>query len=173
MAVNKLPPIEYLRQLLDYDPETGHLTWKERPFSTKQWNAKFVGKRAGSIHCKGYIAVGIDGKVYLAHRIIWAIFYGNEPEYQIDHKDMNPANNKIDNLREATASQNRWNERARRNNKLGIKGVHYCKKDKKYIAELKVNYKRVAHSYHATLDEAQKAYEKAAQLYHGEFARTK
>jgi len=173
MAIRKLPPIDYLRQVLDYKAETGELFWKERQTSSNSWNSRFAGKKAGSIHIKGYISLAINGRAYLAHRIIWAIFYGKEPEGQIDHTDMDMQNNRIDNLREATASQNRWNEKARSNNKLGIKGVHYNARENKFIAELKVNYKRIVHSSHKTIEEAQNAYAEAALRHHGEFARTK
>jgi hypothetical protein len=57
--------------------------------------------------------LGFEGKQYMAHRIIWALHHGREPEGFIDHINGKPWDNRIENLREATPAQNRWNAKIR------------------------------------------------------------
>src|SRR6266700_4134664 len=97
----ELPAIARLRELLSYDPGTGILCWRISK-----------GKRkAGAVaECKskdGYIAIGHDR--WAAHRIAWAIYYGEWPRQEIDHRDLNKSNNSIINLREANRAQNAAN----------------------------------------------------------------
>lgn len=88
---------ERLHELLSYDQFTGTLTWKAS------------GKAAGSVTPKGYIRVGIDGKCYMAHRLIWIMVAGQEAPKQIDHRDRNGTNNRWLNLREASQEINQHN----------------------------------------------------------------
>ena len=90
------PTPERLRQLFDYDPETGQMTRRI---------GKRAGKPAGTIK-KGYISVYADRRSYLAHQIIWAMHYDYWPPEQIDHANKNKSDNRIQNLRLATPSQN-------------------------------------------------------------------
>ena len=102
-----------LKELLTYDPETGYFT---RNVNVKGANA---GERAGTITAKGYIAIGIDRKHYLAHRLAFLYMTGEWPKELVDHKDTIKINNKWENLREATNSQNKRNVGARKTNKSG------------------------------------------------------
>ena len=88
---------ERLHELLLYNEDTGLLTWKAS------------GKTAGSITPKGYIRVGIDGKCFMAHRVIWVMKTGEDPPEQIDHKDRVGTNNRWINLREASQEVNQHN----------------------------------------------------------------
>lgn len=70
------PSRDRLRELLDYDPKTGALTWRARThLGSTWWNNRYAGKPAGSLTAEGYIAVKIDDRNYLAHRLIWGIIY--------------------------------------------------------------------------------------------------
>lgn len=84
--------VERLRELLDYDPETGVFRWKEPRRKCR------VGEVAGSLRKDGYVKIQVDGRFYQAHRLAWLCVYGVWPS-AIDHIDGNRANNAIANLR--------------------------------------------------------------------------
>lgn len=140
---------EYVRSLFDYDPETGILTWKERPlshFSTRRaWNStnsRCAGKVAGRLDSNGYVEVGIDGKIYKAHRVIWIIQTGEWPD-EIDHDDGVRDNNRFKNLKNGSHGGNMLNKSKRRDNQSGICGVGWHKKDCRWIAHIKVSGKQI------------------------------
>ncbi len=109
---NTLPERQELLDLLEYDPVSGVLTWKERPTSdfidnrsAKIWNTRYANKTTG---CKVWNAYGnpshlvvmFKKKPYVAHRLIWVMVNGGiEEGCMIDHKDRDPFNNSISNLR--------------------------------------------------------------------------
>ena len=88
--------------------------------------------QAGSISKEGYIKIKLKGKSYLAHRLIWLMFYGEWPKNEIDHIDGNRLNNSISNLRDVTRSINQKNAHARKDNVSGVRGVHYIKHKGEY-----------------------------------------
>jgi len=115
-----------VRRLLDYEPETGVFTWRERPGSshhTKIWNARFAGSRAGSVGDEGYRHIKLSGRRRREHRLAWLWMVGKFPSDQIDHRDGDRGNNRWSNLAAATATQNQWNRGVQSNNRLGVKGV--------------------------------------------------
>jgi hypothetical protein len=67
--------VEFVREVLDYDPQTGIFRWKERKEVPKFWNTKYAGKIAGSLD-DGYINIGINRMIYKAHRLAWFYVYG-------------------------------------------------------------------------------------------------
>lgn len=143
-----------LKELLTYDPVTGYFT---RNINIQGF---YAGERAGGITSKGYIAIGIDRKIYLAHRLAFLYMTGEWPKELVDHKDGIKINNEWANLREATNQENKRNVGARKNSKTGIKGVSKCKTG--YLVMFCLGtYK--------TIEEAKAVYEKAALIYHGEF----
>jgi len=175
MAVKLLPPCDYVRQLLDYNPENGAFAWLPRPrdmFNSLRayavWNAKYAGKRAGCIQQDGYRIINIHSSLYLAHRLAWLLVYGEPIPSELDHIDRNKLNNRIDNLREATRAQNIANAGARKNNTLGIRGVHRWQG--KYRARIEINRKSISLGMFDTAEEAGMAYREAAGGAHGEFA---
>jgi hypothetical protein len=113
----RLPSIEQLCKLFDYEPQTGVLRWKVRDDvpGMSGWNTKYAGKPAGNASMlrrpssrKWYHAgmrVRIDGKNYGVHRLIWAMKTGEWPEHSIDHINRDPLDNRWVNLREATAAE--------------------------------------------------------------------
>lgn len=126
-----------LREVLNYDPETGQFTWL---ISTG--NAK-IGKAAGNQQRLrphySRIRIRVDGVEYKANRLAWLYMTGEWPAGQVDHSDTNPMNNHWENLRIATPAENQWNVGIRRNNTTGFAGVYYDKRRKKYRAELHIH----------------------------------
>lgn len=132
---------QLVRELFDYDPETGHLFYR-------------TGARGRSIPTgvpiiyaetraqKDYNRVSVNGKMHFQHRIIWLWYYGYLPENRIDHIDQNSRNNAISNLREVSPQCNSRNCKVSKNNKSGINGIT-INKSGKFIASIKVNYTRV------------------------------
>lgn len=121
-----------LKNLLQY--KDGNLYWK-----VHRKNHLKIGDEAGSLHPTGYKQIGINGKYYKFHRIVYFMFYGYLPKY-IDHIDNNPLNNQIENLREATIGQNKQNSKLQKNNTSGIKGVSWDKKSKKWRVNVSKKY---------------------------------
>jgi hypothetical protein len=112
-----------VKELLDYDRETGEFYWKSRPHNISK---RFIGKRAGTISL-GYLRISLDGKLVLAHRLVWLMEHGEWPRDHIDHINRNKMDNRIGNLRDATQSQNMRNASLPSNNKSGIAGVSWNK----------------------------------------------
>ena len=166
-----------LREMLAYDPETGILRWRERPPEhfhlpgwAAYWNRKHAGKIAGSPTGKfGHLIVGIRGRPRLVHRLIWAIVHDEYPE-QIDHINNNPADNRLCNLRACDQAQNQHNQRARKTNKSGFKGVSLHKTSGRWRAAIFINSKQQHLGLFDSLEDAHKAYCEAAARLHGEFA---
>lgn len=114
----KMTP-DYLRSIIDYDSNSGEMRWKIKRTHS------FIGQKVGIIRkYDGYLQTRIDRKMYLVHRLVWFYVYGRWPRKFVDHKNRNPIDNRINNLRECNHSQNGFNRPAQSNNKLGLKGVH-------------------------------------------------
>ena len=128
-----------------------------------------LSKPAGTLNTKGYLRIGINGKIYYAHRFVFLMHHGYLPE-QIDHIDGNRANNAIENLRPATNSQNQQNRAKQKTNTSGYKGVHWRKDAGKWQAQIAINGKRKHLGYFDTAEQAHEAYCKTAIELHGEFA---
>ena len=92
--------IEALRESLSYDPASGKLRWKRHA------GGRASGDVAGCYSYTGYIHVNLLGKMYQAHRIAWAIHYGEWPVTGIDHINGNGTDNRIENLRCVPQAQN-------------------------------------------------------------------
>lgn len=164
---------EFVRQILDYDPETGILTWKWRSDLRACDNARLAGKNAGCLNENGYFHIIINKKSYKYHRIIWLHYYGEWPYCEIDHIDGDTINNKIINIRSATRTQNRQNKGIQKNNTSGFKGVSFKKAHNKWSSRISVNGRRVHLGYFDRSCDAYNAYCAAAERFHGEFARTR
>lgn len=136
MAIKPLPSQETLRQLLDYDPETGKLFWKERgpeffigrgqASRMSSWNAKFAGSEAfTSVNKYGYRHGMLLGRSVLGHRVAWKIITDTDAEV-IDHINGDRQDNAQRNLRAASVSLNNRNKRLPKNNSSGAQGVSLC-----------------------------------------------
>lgn len=129
-----------------------------------------LGEIAGHIGKRGYKYLSIYGKKYYVHRIVWLMHHGNLPKF-IDHIDGDRLNNKIENLRSCTATENSCNTKIRKNNTSGIKGVCWFKPQKKWKARLNFNKKEYFFGYFLTKEEAESALIIARSELHKEFAR--
>lgn len=149
-----------LKEVLFYDNEDGDFYWRiNRPKTP-------AGSTAGYTDPLGYIIISIDGNKYQAHQLVWLWFYNKV--VMIDHKDNNPSNNRINNLREATYSQN--NHRRNLYNPLGYTGVRY--RSGHFEAHIRINGIITRLGKFNTAEEAAEAYRNAARQYFGEFAKT-
>ena len=126
----------FLREILDYDKDTGILTWKERKIGSPHWkdkdikafNTKWAGKEAGrlvkynrAVSCRREVT--IFGYKFRSYRLIWRMVTGEWPKDQIDHIDQDSTNDRWDNLREATDGQNMKNTPISKANTSGHVGV--------------------------------------------------
>ena len=149
MRQRNSPSISEARKYITYDPITGVLRWRARSpemfyksnrdadGAAKAFNAKWAGKPAlNRVTEKGYFAGKVCGVCVRAHRVAWALHYGEWPEMDLDHIDGNPQNNAIANLREVTRSENSRNMKVYRTNSSGVHGVgmHSCGKWRARIA---------------------------------------
>lgn len=144
---------EEVRCLFKYDPITGHLLKKDKP--------------VGTPHSLGYLKIKIKGKTYFVHRIIFLYCSGRWPN-RIDHLNRNKSDNRLENLRECTNSNNGSNRGLMANNSSGFKGVHWQRSTGYWRAQ--VGYKVIGHF--KTKEEAALAYDAAALEHYGEFALT-
>lgn len=170
------PPIDaaLLPELLDYDPETGVLTWKERgpewfksDARAKAWNAQYAGKPAfTSAHNAGYWHGAILRRSYLAHRVCWAIATGSWPSVDLDHINGNRADNRITNLREASAAENGQNKAASRGATSSYVGVSWHTLSSKWRAQIKIKGRSLFIGLFDTEEEAFAAYCAAKAEHH-------
>jgi hypothetical protein len=133
-------------------------------YHKKPGSGRQMGKPAGFLTQEGYIVVGYEYEYYKAHRVIWCLYYSQWPIEQIDHINGIRDDNRIENLREATAQEN--NAFLRKNNKSGIAGVRWYSKTKKWMAYIRVNYKMIYLGYFCSKDLAAAA-RKAAEVKYG------
>lgn len=132
-----------ITELFDYDREAGVLYWRERPLADFKnsmahagWNGKLAGKAAGCTRY-GYVVIGIDGKYYRAHRIIWFIETGEWP-LEIDHDNGRKNDNRFDNLIDGDHVANMRNIPLRKTNKSGHHGVVWEKAKGLWAARIPV-----------------------------------
>lgn len=156
-----------LKEVLHYDPETGHFTRLMSPYPG------MVGKRAGSPkpapNGRQYLTVYIDGKSYYGNVLAYFYMTGEWPTGDVDHRDRDGLNNKWINLRHATRSQNKMNSKCRDDNKCGFKGVSF--KQGRWRPRIQVGSERIYLGGFDTPEEANAAYEAAAKRLVGQFAR--
>ena len=125
---------DLLKELLNYDPETGVFTW-----AVDRGNVK-AGSIAGCLFMQGYIGISINKSSYKAHRLAWIYMYGVIPKgLTVDHKNGNKSDNSLDNLRLATTAQQNQNAKIYASNTSGFVGVVWHKQSNKWRAYITVN----------------------------------
>lgn len=130
MNMRELTP-QRLHELLHYSPDTGVFTWRVRRSGTAG-----VGSTAGTLD-RGYIYIGIDRRIYPAHRLAWLYMTGSWPTNEIDHMDGEKTNNRISNLRDVCREINQQNLRkAHSRNSCGLLGVSLHRSTGKWRARL-------------------------------------
>jgi len=163
--VSKHPELtaDRLRQLLDYDPESGLFIWK----MSRRVKA---GDVAGSLDTRGYVQITVDGKIYRAHRLAFLWMEGTMPPDQVDHINMTRTDNRWSNLRHAERWENLGNRPANSNSKSGIKGVHWDTRRGKWHAQIRSAGRKHHLGHFNTIEEAQAVYNFAAGLVFGTYA---
>jgi hypothetical protein len=131
-----LPPQDLLRKYLRYEPYTGRLFWLPRDPSDwigwKSWNTRFAGKEAfTSFNGQGYKHSNFLNSKWFAHRIIWKLVYGIEPNV-IDHINGDRSDNRLCNLRDVTPLMNSENRRFKAKNITGVTGVKWRPKTRNF-----------------------------------------
>lgn len=166
-----MPSIETsrLRELLTYDQDTGLFTYR---------TGKNAGKTAGTVdHSKGgYVRIVITmatGKyvAFYAHRLAWQYMTGDEPSYQIDHRNNVRSDNRWSNLREATPTENQRNYPKPKTNTSGMKGVRQCGRTGRWRADIRVGGNKKEYLGHFDTPQAAfQAYAKRNRELFGEFS---
>lgn len=133
-------------RFVNYNPKTGEFKYIH------------TGKPANKVSANGYIRVSIEGKRYQAHRLAWIIVNGSIPEdMQIDHINHDRTDNRISNLRIATALENRRNRELQANNSTGVNGVSVDARTGRYEVHVKVKGKKIWLGTYNTMPEAKAA----------------
>lgn len=135
---------EYLRECLNYNPETGAFVWVSRPphhfrraKDVKIWEARCSGRPVGARGPDGYIHTSICNKSYRLHRLAFLYMTGSIPDV-VDHINGARGDNRWENLRAASVSENQRNSFMQSSNKSGINGVYFRKKEQKWTAQIRV-----------------------------------
>ena len=179
-------PIEFLRECFEYDPETGILTWKERPLehfllsrlpendtivetvsperSRNRFNTRYAGTQVGTLN-RGYLQtrLTINGERHTTvnvHRICWALATGEWPKNEINHINSIHNDNRLCNLEDATRSENQSNpnDPLRKSNRSGYRGVFWSIQYQKWIAILRIKGRQEWLGKFDTPEEASKVY---------------
>jgi hypothetical protein len=162
---------EIAKALFDYSPKDGLLTWKFESGNIKKGFE--VGTLDSTPKSKTkYRKVSVFNISYKVHRIIWLMQTGDWPEGDVDHIDGDGLNNKWDNLRDVTHSQNLMNAAVRSDSTSGYKGVSYDKARDRWYAYINIDGKRKMLGRHKTMQEAVTARQNAESELFGEFARS-
>ena len=154
---------ELLHEIFEY--RDGNLYWK------KASNHKVkLDRKAGSISDTGYLRVGLFGKHFRIHRLIYLMFHGHLPKI-LDHINGNKLDNRIENLRPATYSQNCSNSVKQKRNTSGIKNVYWSKKIRKWTVIIGSYNKLKYFGSYASIEEAADVAKQKRTELHKEFAR--
>lgn len=155
---------ERLRECMSYDRDTGVFTWTQP--SGRRLKA---GDRAGSMNISiGYRVIGIDGERYYEHRLAWLWVTGQWPSLDIDHVNCDKADNRWENLRQATMAENIANVGSWRHNTSGLKGAHWSKAAQRWSSRIGGRHLGLFD----TKEDAHAAYVAAATEKYGRFSRT-
>jgi hypothetical protein len=151
-SVQNPPTKEYLNSVLRYEPETGFLFWKVRASYRIP-----MGTKAGTLTWAGYTSITIGGKLRLAHRLIWCMVHGEFPPNDLDHINHDRNDNRIENLRLASRTENMKNQSVGSNNKSGVLGVRWHKRSGKWKVQIGIEGKSIHLGYFKDKSDAIKA----------------
>lgn len=138
MDFKPLPDAANLRQLLRYEPDSGLLVWENNPDQPPWWNARYAGRIAGRKRPGGYVVVKVLGGAFLAHRLIWKIVTGAEPQ-EIDHINRDKHDNRWANLRNGDHSQNMRNRGLLKTNTSGHRHISWSASLDRWVVQLRVH----------------------------------
>jgi hypothetical protein len=152
-----------LKEVLDYNPDTGVFTWKKNLSRTAK-----VGTSAGWKE-EGYICIQVKGRAYRANRLAYLYMKGIWPKHIVDHINRVKDDNRWSNLRHATNSQNNINSKKQKNNTSGYVGVSWHNATRKWSARIGYKGKKLHLGVYETIEEAVDVYNKKAIKLYGEF----
>lgn len=155
-----------LKELLHYDPETGHFTW----LKTRNARTAPAGARAGATITPGYCQIKVDCRPYLAHRLAFLYMLGSFPAAEVDHINRIRSDNRWVNLRPATSRDNAGNKGLLRNNTSGHRGVSWHKVTGKWQVRGRCDGRGVQLGFFDSLEEAAEVSRKWREESFGEFA---
>lgn len=155
-----------LREVLDYDPRTGHFTW----LVNLRGRGARVGRRAGTLTKKGRIQIRVDQETFPASRLAVLWMTGRWPRRLVDHRNRKRSDDRWCNLRDANHSQNGANS-CDRAGAAPLKGVTWDRNREQYAAKIRVNYRTINLGRFDTPEAANAVYATAARKHFGEFAR--
>ncbi len=153
---------EKVRELFAYREDGNLIRIKALPGNS-------AGAVVGTIGKERYFRTQINGRSYLIHRLIWLWHYGSLPT-QIDHINRNPLDNRIENLRPASQSQQRANTDIFKNNTSGFRGVVWHKVNRKWLVSLTIDNKTKHLGYFKDIEDAVMIYNENAAEHFGEYA---
>lgn len=158
---------------VEYFPETGVFIRKPRSDRRRSWNTRYAGKPAfTSKGTNGYLSGEIDGRGVYAHRVAWEIANGPIPKgMDIDHINGDKADNRLENLRLASRSQNARNRKANRSSTSKYLGVSWSDRYRKWVAQITCGGKNIYLGRYLHEIDAANAYDAAAMKIDGEFSR--
>ncbi|NMC25065.1 MAG: HNH endonuclease [Serratia sp.] len=178
--MKSVPNRKYLNECFLYNALTGALVWKSRPlhhFKSERimnvTNGRMAGKTAKSSLNGRYQIVHVNGNFYLCHRVVWCLHNDYWPAEDLDHINGNKLDNRIENLREVSRSQNMSNVGMQKNNKSGFIGVFWATREEKWQAVVAHNKKNILLGRFDCPVTAALAYNEAALKYHGKYAQKK
>jgi len=125
---------KYLKEILEYNPNTGIFRWKVSRGGTKK------GTVAGN-KTNGYIAIQINYIAYKAHRLAFLYMNGKFPIDEVDHKNRIRDDNTWDNIIDSTHWENQQNKDT--SSKSGIVGVTWEERSQRWISKITVSGKRI------------------------------
>jgi hypothetical protein len=164
-VVSECASFERIDSLLSYDPETGILKWKISPGRRVR-----AGAEAGYLNeVTGYLNVGVDGRLYQAHRIAWLLHEGHWPEGNPEHENRIGSDNRWANIRDLARdqSQNLGNQSLRVDNISGLRGVYLNRRKNKWGVEIQIRGNKIHVGYFDDPRLAGLTYDAASKLARG------
>lgn len=160
-----------LKEIFYYNTDTGHLYYRDKspsdfsnPSKYAPWAARFKNKMAGWVREGQYVRVAVDGEQHRAHRVIFKMVHGQEPE-AVDHINGVKTDNRIENLRAANKKINAKNAKTYSTNTSGFRGVRFNDSFRKWGASITVDQRRINLGWYGNFDEAVEARLKAERRF--------
>lgn len=157
---------EELIELLEYEPSSGSIKWKE--ISSNRRRGEYV--KTQKTH-NGYLTFSFKGRTIYLHKAAWLLHYGEWPPLQVDHINMVKTDNRIPNLRACSNSENNCNRTVQSNSTTGIKGVSWNKQTQRWNAKIRKDGKTLYSRFFRSLSEAETQVRIHRDIFHGEFSR--